>query len=142
MRAKLNHIGIAVSDATALKKAKRLFEILGLPSGHIEAVPEQGVVTHFVDLPPEPAHLEFLEISDPQGTVAQFVAKRGPGVHHLSFLLERGDLDRACEKLRAEGYRMIYDAPRAGAHGMRINFVHPASTGGLLVEIMEPGEGR
>lgn len=142
MPAQLNHIGIAVKDAANLARLKQLFALLGLPAGHIEAVPEQGVVTHFVDLPAQPGHLEFLEVSDPQGTVAKYIEKRGPGVHHLSFLLDRGTLESTCARLLKEGFRLTYDLPRAGAHGMRVNFIHPASAGGLLIEVMEHGESR
>lgn len=138
MPAQLNHIGIAVKDAAALARLKRLFELLGLPAGHVEAVPEQGVVTHFVDLPAEPGHLEFLEVSDPKGTVAQFIEKRGPGIHHLSFLLPVGELESTCRRLGQEGFRLVYERPRMGAHSMRVNFIHPASAGGVLVEVMEP----
>jgi methylmalonyl-CoA/ethylmalonyl-CoA epimerase len=135
MPATLDHIGIAVGQLPELKK---LFGILGLRVGHVEAVPEQGVVTHFLELPRETAHLELLEISDPEGTVAKFIQKRGPGIHHLSFRLGSGELDALCERIRQEGYRLIYDAPRSGAHRMRINFIHPASAGGMLIELMEP----
>ncbi len=139
MPAQLNHIGIAVKDSASLARLKLLFAVLGLPSGLIEAVPEQGVVTHFVDLPAEPAHLEFLEVTDTQGTVAQFIKKRGPGIHHLSFLLDDGMLESTCGRLAKEGFRLIYDRPRAGAQAMRVNFIHPASAGGVLVEVMERG---
>ncbi len=132
----LDHIGIAVKDLPALQ---RLFGLLGLRTSHMEPVPEQGVVTHFLPLPIEQGFLEFLEPTDPAGTVAQFIAKRGPGIHHLSFRVEKGELDPLCAQLLKEGFRLIYPAPRVGAHSMRINFIHPASAGGMLIEIMEPG---
>jgi len=132
----LNHIGIAVSDLPGMKK---LFSLLDLNVNQTEAVPEQGVITHFLPLPVTPTNLELLEVTDPQGTVAQFIKKRGPGIHHLSFTVERGGLDGLCERLRTHGYRLIYDKPRPGAHGMKINFIHPASSGGILIEVMEPG---
>ena len=135
MPASLNHIGIAVAD---LPKLKKLFSLLGLEVGHVEDVQEQGVRAHFLDLPREQGHLEFLEVTDPEGTVAKFIEKRGPGIHHLSFLLKKGELEPLCKRLAAAGYRLIYDRPRAGAHEMSINFIHPASAGGILVEIMEP----
>ena len=136
MPAILDHIGIAVAQVPSMA---RLFKILGLEVGHVEPVPEQGVVTHFLPLPLEPAQLEFLEPADPEGTIAKFIAKRGPGLHHLSFRVGRGELDALCARLKAEGFRLIYDEPRAGAHRMRINFIHPASAGGILIEVMEPG---
>ena len=134
MRATLNHIGIAVSQLPELKK---LFSLLGLETTHTEAVPDQGVVTHFLPLPREQASLELLEVSDPQGTVAKFIQKRGPGIHHLSFEVPSGELDGLCTRLAKDGYRLIYDLPRAGAHQMRVNFIHPASAGGILIEVIE-----
>lgn len=136
--ASLNHIGIAVSDLNAMK---RLFAILGLSVDHVEAVPEQGVVTHFLPLPLEQGNLEFLEPTDPEGTISKYLQKKGPGIHHLSFKVKTGELDSLSDRLRGEGYRLIYDASRMGAHGMRVNFIHPASAGGILVEIMEKADG-
>lgn len=134
---RLNHIGIAVQD---LPQLRGLFELLGTKVERSEPVPEQGVVTHFLPFQVEAqgSHLEFLEVSDPEGTVAKFIAKRGPGIHHLSFRVDRGELDPLCARMRAAGVRLIYDAPKAGAHSMRINFIHPLSAGGMLIEVMEP----
>ena len=135
--ATLNHIGIAVANLPELKK---LFGLLGMASTHTESVPDQGVNTHFFPIQVEsPAsHFEFLEVLDPKGTVAQFIQRRGPGIHHLSFRVEKGELEPLSVRLRDEGYRLIYDQPRAGAHSMRINFIHPQTAGGILIEIMEP----
>lgn len=132
----MNHIGIAVAQVPSLTK---LFGLLGLKIDHSEDVKEQGVKTHFLQIQPdaEGAHLEFLEVMDPQGTVAQFIQKRGPGIHHLSFTVARGELEPLSGQLRAAGYRLIYDQPRAGAHAMKINFIHPSSAGGMLIELME-----
>jgi len=134
----LNHIGIAVNQ---LPEMRRLFSLLGLSVDHTEAVPDQGVVTHFLPMPLKPAALELLEVTDPAGTVAKFIEKRGPGIHHLSFTVDAGTLDATCAKLRSEGYRLTYEQARNGAHDMRINFIHPASAGGLLIELMEPRGG-
>jgi methylmalonyl-CoA/ethylmalonyl-CoA epimerase len=138
MKASLNHVGIAVANAGGLQRLKKLFALLGLSIDSTEPVPEQGVVTHFLPLPREQAALELLEAIDPDGVVARFVQKKGPGVHHLSFSVPQGELDTLCGKLIAEGYRMTYPAPRMGAHQMRINFIHPASAEGILIELMEP----
>jgi methylmalonyl-CoA/ethylmalonyl-CoA epimerase len=135
MPAKLDHIGVAVENVSSLG---RLFALLGLGIDHAEDVASEGVRAHFIPLPAEGAHLELLEVTNPEGTVARFIAKRGPGVHHLSFRLSKGELEPICARLRAEGIRLVYDQPRPGAHSMRINFVHPASAGGLLLELMEP----
>jgi len=137
--AALDHIGIAV---TQLPELTRLFRILGLGVDHEEAVPEQGVNTHFVPLPVEQANLEFLEVTDPAGTVAKFIEKRGPGIHHLAFRVRRGELDALCVRLKGEGIRLIYAEPRPGAHDMRVNFIHPQSAGGMLVEVMEPAHSK
>lgn len=136
-KATLNHIGIAVNQ---LPELNRLFGLLGMAVDHTEAVPDQGVMTHFLPFRTESkgSNLEFLEVTDPQGTVAKFIDKRGPGIHHLSFSVEKGALDALCRELRENGYRLTYDAPRPGAHGMRVNFIHPATAGGMLIEVMEP----
>jgi methylmalonyl-CoA/ethylmalonyl-CoA epimerase len=131
---KLNHIGVAVAN---LPEVTKLLGILGLKTSSTEDVPEQGVMTHFLPLPAGVTNLELLVPTDPQGTVAKFIGKRGPGIHHLSFECEKGGLDDLLALLKKEGYRLIYDVPRAGAHGMRLNFIHPASAGGMLVEVME-----
>jgi methylmalonyl-CoA epimerase len=131
----LNHIGIAVDALPAMRK---LFSVLGLSISGTERVQEQGVKVHFIKLPLEPVQIELLEVEDPEGTVAKFIAKRGPGIHHLSFSLPKGGLQGISDRLRQEGFKLIYDEPKLGAHGMRINFIHPASAGGVLLELMEP----
>lgn len=133
--AALNHIGIAVADVAGMKN---LFSILGLTTNHIEPVPEQGVITHFLPLPESKTTIELLEPQDPSGVVAQFIQKKGPGIHHLSFSVQKGSLDPLCQKLKSQGFRLIYEQPKKGAHGMRINFIHPQASGGILIEIMEP----
>ena len=135
LMAHLDHIGIAVSNLSQLQK---LFEILGTKTAHTEPVLEQGVVTHFLPLELKQTNLELLEVTDPQGTVAKFIEKRGPGIHHLSFRLGKGQLDLISSHLAAEGYKLIYPQPKKGAHNMMVNFIHPSTAGGLLIEIMEP----
>lgn len=140
---RLNHIGIAVAN---LPQVTKLFEILGVRANRSEAVPSQGVNAHFIPFAEGEAELfplnassfELLEPTDPNGTVAQFIKKKGPGIHHLSFEVGRGELEGLCARLKAEGFRLIYDSPKPGAHGMKINFIHPASAGGMLIEVMEP----
>jgi len=137
--ANLDHIGIAVANLPELKK---LFSILGFSINHEENVPDQGVKTHFLPLSLQTSsgHLELLEVTDPEGTVAKFIAKRGPGIHHLSFSIKKGELDPLCETLKKAGYRLVYDQPKLGAHQMRINFIHPSTAGGILMEVMEPAK--
>ena len=131
----LDHIGIAVGD---LPRVKKLFEILGMGVTATETVSDQGVKVHF--MPFQEGHrgnLELLEVQDPQGPLGKFLDKKGPGIHHLSFLLEKGELPTVSAELEKEKYKLIYDQPRKGAGGMMINFIHPSTTGGILVEIME-----
>jgi methylmalonyl-CoA epimerase len=130
----LNHIGFAVSDRSQLQKC---FEILGLCVSHTEAVPSQGVMTYFMKLPLQQGSLELLEATDPQGVIAQFIQKKGPGIHHLSFELKKGSLSFTSQKLIEAGYKLVYPEARDGAHAMRVNFIHPSTTGGVLIEIME-----
>ena len=139
--ASLNHIGIAISD---LPQMTKLFGLLNLKIDHSEKVLEQGVVTHFLPLPlptsGKPSSLELLEpIRSEEGTIALFLKKKGPGIHHLAFSVNKGELDPLSERLRNEGFRLIYEQSQSGAHGMRVNFIHPGSAGGILVELTEPG---
>jgi methylmalonyl-CoA/ethylmalonyl-CoA epimerase len=131
----LNHIGIATE--TGNSQLLRLFQLLGITKGVSELVEEQGVEVHFFNLEGEPPHLELLEVNDPNGTVSKFIQKRGPGIHHLSFQVESGKLDSLIAILKAEGYRFTYEQPKMGAQNMRINFIHPATAGGVLIELME-----
>jgi methylmalonyl-CoA/ethylmalonyl-CoA epimerase len=132
----LNHIGIATQ--TGDSQLEKLFRLLGISRGISEQVAEQGVKVHFFNLTGESPHLELLEVQDPQGTVSHFIQKRGPGIHHLSFLVDAGALDATCEKLKKEGFKFTYETPKNGAQNMRINFIHPATAGGVLIELMEP----
>ncbi len=131
----LDHIGIATKSVPELTK---LWTLLGLTKGVVESVPDQGVEVHFFELQGQAPHIELLNVVDPQGSVAKFIDKRGPGIHHISFNVGAGELDSLCVKLRNEGYKFTYENPRVGAQGMRINFIHPQSAGGILVELMEP----
>jgi methylmalonyl-CoA/ethylmalonyl-CoA epimerase len=131
----LNHIGIATAAGNS--QLEKLFRLLGIARGVSEQVVDQGVNVHFFNLEGTPPHLELLEVQDPAGSVARFIEKRGPGIHHLSFLVEKGGLDALMSTLTAEGFKFTYETPRAGAQGMRINFIHPATAGGVLIELME-----
>jgi methylmalonyl-CoA/ethylmalonyl-CoA epimerase len=135
MSVTLNHIGIATESGN--HQLEKLFKILGISRGVSESVPEQGVSVHFFSPSGEAPHLELLEVNDPEGSVAKFIQKRGPGIHHLSFSVETGKLDSLIQRLKEEGYRFTYTEPKMGAQNMRINFIHPASAGGVLIELME-----
>lgn len=128
---RINHLGIASNTLDeAMARMGRLF---GMDVEHVEDVPEQKVKTAF--FPVGPSTLEYLEATDPASPVGKFLEKKGPGIHHVAF--EVDDVDEAVKELLAKGVRMIDQAPRAGAHGCRIAFIHPAETGGVLMELCQ-----
>ncbi|MDE3245895.1 MAG: methylmalonyl-CoA epimerase [Acidobacteriota bacterium] len=128
---RINHLGIA---ATGLDDAvARMARLFGLEADHVEAVPDQKVKTAFY--PVGESSLEFLESTDAEGPVGKFIAKRGPGIHHICF--EVDDIEAAVALLMAKGVRMIDEAPRSGAHGCRVAFIHPSETGGVLMELAQ-----
>ena len=128
----VNHIGIAVRSIDA---QKAFYEgTLGAVFEGVEDVPDQKVRVGFFRI--GNVRLELLEPTDPTSTVAAFLEKRGEGLHHVALTVERLE-DRIAE-LKQSGVRMIDDAPRPGAHHMRIAFVHPKSSFGVLTELCEP----
>ena len=131
MRARLDHIGIAVGDLAQALAFYR--DALGLEVEPPEEVPSQRVRAHFV--PVGEATLELLEPTSPESPIAKFIEKRGPGVHHVTLRVD--DLGDALARLKARGVRLIDQEPREGAEGALIAFVHPASTHGVLVELTQ-----
>ena len=128
---RINHLGIATPGlAEAMERMARLFD---MGPEHTEEVAEQKVKTAF--FPVGESTLEYLESTDPEGPIGKFLAKRGPGFHHVCF--EVDDIDAAVVGLLAKGVRMIDQAPRKGAHGCRVAFLHPAETGGVLIELSQ-----
>lgn len=128
---RINHLGIA--SPTLDEAMGRMGRLFGMEADHVEEVPEQRVRTAF--FPVGPSTLEYLESTDPEGPVGKFLEKKGPGIHHVAF--EVDDVDGAVRELLAKGVRMIDKEPRAGAHGCRIAFIHPAETGGVLMELCQ-----
>jgi methylmalonyl-CoA epimerase len=131
VKATLDHIGIAVGDLAQALAFYR--DALGLEVEPPEEVPSQRVRAHFV--PVGEATLELLEPTAPDSPIATFIGKRGPGVHHVTLRVD--DLREALGRLKARGVRLIDEAPRDGAEGSLIAFVHPASTHGVLVELKQ-----
>ncbi|MCP3980030.1 MAG: methylmalonyl-CoA epimerase [bacterium] len=128
---RIDHIGIAVDE---LEKSLPFWaEALGLDVEDIETVPAEKVKVAF--LPVGKARIELLEATDEDSTVARYVAKRGGGIHHLTF--EVDDLGAALTRLHEHGAQILGEAPRIGAGGHRVAFVHPKSTGGVLLELVE-----
>ena len=131
MKATLDHIGIAVGDLAEALAFYR--DALGLDVEPPEEVPSQRVRAHFV--PVGEAAIELLEPTSPDSPIAKFIAKRGPGVHHVTLRVD--DIRETLGRLKARGVRLIDEEPRAGAEGALIAFVHPASTHGVLVELKQ-----
>ena len=131
MKATLDHVGIAVQD---LNEALRFFrDVLGLQVSQTELVSDQQVrVTH---VETSGASLEFLEATDPASPVARFLERRGSGLHHITLAVD--DLESVLEDLQTRGIKLIDVAPRIGAGGSRIAFIHPSSTHGVLIELKQ-----
>lgn len=128
----INHIGIAVRSIEAQRP---FYEgTLGAIFEGIEEVPDQKVRVGFFRV--QNVRLELLEPTDPTSTVTAFLDKRGEGLHHVAYTVEHIE-DRIAE-LKQNGVRMIDETPRPGAHHMRIAFLHPKSTHGVLCELCEP----
>ena len=131
---KVDHIGIAVKS---IEERLQFYEsTLGLHLEGVETVEDQKVKTAF--LPCGDSELELLESTADDGAVARFIEKNGEGIQHIALRVD--DLDKALEELREKGVRLIDETPRRGAGGARIAFVHPKSTGGVLLELCERDE--
>ncbi len=126
-----------VAVAVASKDdASRIYEtILGLPAGHDETVEDQGVTTRFFPVADTMTVVEALEPLGEDTAVGKFLAKRGPGVHHIAFRVD--DVDAELDRLKGMGIRLIDEVARLGAEGKRIAFIHPKETGGVLIELCE-----
>jgi methylmalonyl-CoA/ethylmalonyl-CoA epimerase len=135
MITRLDHIAIAVPDLDAA--LKRFVDDLGLQLAGSEDVPTESTSTAF--LPIEGTQIELIHPMNGQGPVAAYLEKRGGGLHHLCF--ETDNIDEDMRKLQEKGYRFLSDAPKPGAHGTRVAFIHPKSCGGVLIELAEHPKG-
>lgn len=124
----IEHIGIAVEN---MDEAIAYYEnVLGLKCYAVEEVPDQKVRTAFFMV--GQTKVELLESTDPEGPIGKHIEKRGPGLHHLAFAV--GDVAQSLEEAEQKGVRLIDKAPRKGAEGLNIGFLHPKSTLGVLTE--------
>ena len=131
MKATIDHIGIAVGD---LAESLSFFrDALGLELEAPEDVPSQRVRAHFLQA--GDATLELLEATAEDSPIAKFVARRGPGLHHIALRVD--DIVAALAELKSRGVRLIDDTPRPGAHDSLVAFLHPSSTHGVLVELTQ-----
>lgn len=129
----LDHVGIAV---TSIAEARGFYEALGLAIDHVEEVPQEGVRVAMIVV--GGTRIELLEATRDDSPIARFLAKRGPGIHHLCFA--SSDVAGDDAKLRAAGAELLRPEPTRGAGGCWVQFVHPNSAGGVLVELSEPAE--
>ncbi len=131
---KINHVAVVVADIDAALAFWR--DALGLAPSGVKDMPEQKSKIAF--LPLGGSEIELVQPTDPDSGIAKYLAKRGPGMHHLC--LEVQDLDGTIARLKAKGIRLTSEAPMTNAAGRRMIFVHPESSGGVLVELYESGE--
>jgi len=128
---KLDHIGLATRE---LEEGLALWrDILGLQVDSTEVIQEQGV--RVAMLPIGDTHVELLEPLSPESPVGRFLSKRGPGIHHLAVEVE--DINASLADLKKRGARLIDETPRVGARGCLVAFVHPATTNGILLELVQ-----
>ena len=127
---RLDHIGIAVAS---IDESLPIYRALGLTETAREPVASQGVVTAF--LPLGDTRLELLEPVGPDSSIAKFLAKRGPGIHHVCFAVD--DLEDALADLASRGFRLVNETPVPGAGGKRVAFLHPSAGNGVLIELSE-----
>ncbi len=127
----IEHIGIAVKN---LEESIKFYqEVLGLTCYAIEEVKDQRVKTAFFML--GQTKIELLESTDPEGPIGKFIEKKGEGIHHLAFAAE--GIEGALDELQVKGIQLIDKAPRKGAEGLDIAFLHPKSTHGVFMELCE-----
>ena len=131
---KIDHIGIAVKS---LDQSVRVYrDVIGLDVAGYDQVDEQGVRVAMLSI--GESRIELLEPITPESPVEKFMNKRGEGIHHIAVRVDK--IEEALERFKAAGARLIDSTPRIGAHNTRIAFVHPASTNGVLLELVEHGE--
>lgn len=136
MFGRIDHIGVAVEDIDA---AIALYEgSFEMKLAHRETVASQGVEAVLLDV--GEGHVELLAPLAPDTPVGKFLARGGPGLHHVAYAVE--DIDGVLERIAAAGVELIDAEPRTGIRGSKVAFLHPRSTGGVLTEIVEPAEGH
>ena len=130
----IDHVGIAVPDLDA---AIELYtSAYGMTCVHQEVNEEQGVREAMMAVGDSGSYLQLLAPLSPDSTIGKFLDKIGPGIQQMAYRVD--DLDEVSEHLRGQGMKLLYDAPKKGTAGSRVNFVHPKSAGGVLVELVEP----
>jgi len=129
---KLNHLAVVVNDVDQALEFWR--DALGLDFGGVEEVASEEVKVGFLEV--GDSHIELVQPTTEDSGVAKYLDKKGPGMHHLC--LEVEDIEVVMQKLTGKGYQMINETPRSRDNGTRYAFVHPKSTGGVMIELYEP----
>ncbi len=129
---RIDHIGVAVEDLDAAAELYR--ERFQMAEQHRETVEEQGVEAILFEV--GEGHVELIAPLSPETGVGKFIAKNGPGLHHVAYACD--DIDSALGAVRDAGLRLIDQKPRRGIRGSRVAFLHPKTTGGVLTELVEP----
>ena len=133
---RVDHIGVAVEDLDA---SLELYERdYGMTLVHRETIAEQGVEAALLDVGEN--HIELLAATGPDTPVGKFIAKKGPGMHHVAYQVD--DIESTLAALKQSGLRLIDESPRIGIRNSRVAFLHPKTAGGLLTEIVQPAEGH
>jgi methylmalonyl-CoA epimerase len=128
----IDHIGVATADLEAAIAVHR--DTYGMPLVHRETVESQGVEAALLDV--GDSHVELLSPLGDETPVGRFLARRGPGLHHVAYRVD--DVAAALGELRTAGLRVIDDEPRAGIRGSRVAFLHPSAAAGVLTELVQP----
>jgi methylmalonyl-CoA/ethylmalonyl-CoA epimerase len=133
----IDHVGVAVPD---LDEAIAFYrDAFGMEVVHEETNEEQGVREAMLAVGGGETRIQLLAPLTPESTIAKFIGRSGPGLQQLAFRVE--DVEAVSATLRERGLRLLYDAPKRGTSGSRVNFVHPKDAGGVLVELVEPAAG-
>ncbi|MQA81874.1 MAG: methylmalonyl-CoA epimerase [Streptosporangiales bacterium] len=133
MFSRIDHVGIAVRD---LDEAKDFYaRTFGMRVVHEETNEDQGVREVMLAVGDGETQVQLLAPLTPESTIARFLDRSGPGMQQLAYAVD--DIDEACATLRGRGLRLLYDEPRRGTAGSRVNFVHPKDAGGVLVELVQ-----
>lgn len=134
MLRRIDHVGIAVPDLDEAIVFYR--DVFGLVAVHEEANEEQGVREAMLAVGGGETQIQLLAPLSEASTLAKFLDRDGPGIQQLAYTVD--DIDSTSDALRAKGLRLLYDEPRRGTAGSRVNFIHPKDAGGVLVELVEP----
>ena len=135
MLTRIDHVGLAVRDLdAAIEFYGRVFDLHVV---HQEVNEEQGVREAMMAVGDSGSYLQLLAPLSPDSTIGKFLDKNGPGIQQMAYRVD--SIDEVSEHLRSQGMKLLYEAPKKGTAGSRVNFVHPKSAGGVLVELVEPG---